>query len=331
MLSRQEISGILRNKDKGKARSLFAEADRLRRQYTGDDVHLRGIIEFSNHCRQDCLYCGLRRSNKNLIRYRMPPKEILSVSKSARRADIRTVVLQSGEDPQYNIGEFCGLIGKIKKLDVAVTVCIGECSYADYRRLKEAGADRYLLKFETSDAVLYKKFRPGNTLSRRLECLAWLKKLKFQVGSGIMVGLPGQTFESIAGDILIFEKLGLDMIGIGPFIPHPDTPLAGSKRIDLGTVLKVVAITRMVTGNAHIPATTAVGSIDAVGREKALQAGANVVMPDLTPARYRRYYDIYPGKICVGEDAEECLPCLYRRIQSIGRRVSVTRGDSLKL
>lgn len=309
---------------------LFQAADAVRKKYAGNDVHLRGVIEFSNYCRQDCLYCGLRRSNRRLQRYRMGYDEIFQSAQKAAELGIRTIVLQSGEDAHYKTKELSLLIEKIKKLDCAVTVAIGELGLSQYRQLKNAGADRYLLKFETSDPTLYKSLRPGCTIAGRLRCLAWLRKLGYQVGSGTMVGLPGQTAGSIADDIFLFKDLELDMVGIGPFIPHPHTPLAKSLGGNLELVLKTVALARIATKNAHIPATTAVGTIDAAGRKKALQCGANIIMPNVTPLKYRKLYQIYPDKICVTDDALKCRGCIEKMILSLGRKVGTGVGNSLR-
>lgn len=305
---------------------LFSDADRCRKERVGDEVYLRGVIEFSNYCRMDCLYCGLRRSNASLKRYRMEAKEILESAALAAGLRIPTIVLQSGEDKFWKIKDICLLVEKIKKLKVAVTLSIGELSAADYRRLRNAGADRYLLRFETSDAALYRKLRPHSTLSKRLRCLAALRKSGYEVGSGIMVGLPGQSAESIAEDILLFKELDIDMIGIGPFIPHPHTPLSGASPGTLGLALKAVALTRLVTGNTNIPATTAVGTIDPRGRQKALACGANVLMPNITPAAYRKHYEIYPDKICISEEVSKCRGCAEGMIEASGRTLSFGIG-----
>ncbi len=326
-MNRNEIIKYLKGAD---TKELFAEADRVRKAFVGDSVYLRGIIEFSNYCCQDCLYCGLRRENSKITRYRMTLDEIVASAKKAVELNIPTVVLQSGEDNFYSVGDLCSVVKEIKKFNLAVTMSIGERSYDDYCKLKEAGADRYLLRFETSDEELYAKLRPGKKFSQRLQCLKWLKELKYQAGSGIMVGLPGQSMESIADDILLFKDLDLDMIGIGPFLPHPNTPLAQNKSIELDLVLKVIALTRIVTENTHIPATTAVGTLDSQGRQKALKCGANVIMPNITPTKYRKYYEIYPDKICVDEDATKCRGCVEGMILASGRKVGVGFGHSLK-
>ncbi len=309
---------------------LFKEADRVRERCCGDQVHLRGIIEFSNYCRQDCLYCGLRRSNDKVTRYRMTCDEIISCAQNAVKLDIPTVVLQSGEDLSYQMEDLCFIVKEIKKLNLAITLSAGERSHDDYKRLKEAGADRYLLRFETSDEKLYEKLRPGRHFSQRLKCLDQLKELNYQVGSGIMVGLPGQSLESMADDILLFRSLELDMIGIGPFLPHPNTPLTGDKNIGIEMVLKVIALTRIVTKNTHIPATTAVGTLDARGRQKALDCGANVIMPNITPMQYRKLYEIYPDKICLSENAATCRGCVEKMILAAGRVLGTGFGHALK-
>jgi len=309
---------------------LFQHADQVRKRYCGDEVYLRGILEFSNYCCQDCRYCGLRRSNDKVMRYRMPQEEIILSAQNAIKLNIPTVVLQSGEDSFYKIEDLCFIVKEIKKFNVAVTLSVGERSWEEYRQLKEAGADRYLLRFETSDEKLYSKLRPGRHFSQRLKCLTWLKELNYQVGSGIMVGLPDQTLESIAKDILLFKSLELDMIGIGPFLPHPNTPLAGNKNIGIEAVLKVLALTRIVTKNTHIPATTAVGTLDAQGRQKALACGANVIMPNITPTAYRKFYEIYPDKICMMEDAAKCRGCVESMITAAGRKIGTGFGHSLK-
>jgi len=326
-MTKKEITRYLKAKN---ASALFKEANLVRQQYCGDEVHLRGIIEFSNFCRQNCFYCGLRQENAKVGRYRMTLEEIMAGAQKVCQLSIPTIILQSGEDFSYSIDGFCKTIQQIKKLNLAITLSIGERSRDDYRRFKEAGVDRYLLRFETSDEKLYARLRPGHHLGERLQCLDWLKKLGYQVGSGIMVGLPGQTLESIAQDIFLFRSLDLDMIGIGPFLPHPNTPLAGDKNIDIEMVLKVIALTRILTQNTHIPATTAVGTLDAQGRQKALLCGANIIMPNITPMQYRKFYEIYPDKICLSEDATTCRGCVEKMILAASRKVGTGFGHTLK-
>lgn len=271
-------------------------ADKVREKIHGNAVHLRAIIEFSNYCRCNCLFCGIRRGNKKLPRYRMTKQEIITVAYEAAKAGFKTVVLQSGEDPFWTADKLSEIVREIKKFDVAVTLSVGELSYEDYAILKDAGADRYLLKFETSDEKLFNKLKPDTTLSKRIQCIEWLKKLEYETGSGIIVGLPGQDIDSIAEDIVLMKELDLDMVGIGPFIPHPETPLGEYPKGDPLLTLKVIAITRILLPYANIPATTALGTISHDLRLKAFSAGANVIMPDITPDKYKKFYDIYPGK-----------------------------------
>src|SRR3989338_929045 len=327
-LTKDEILSKLRDPDSG---DLFAEADRVRKQYCGDEVHLRAIIEFSNYCKRDCLYCGLRKSNGKLTRYRMTVDEIFCAARNAQSLGYQTIVLQSGEDDGFSTDELCGLVRKIKKeLDLAITLSVGEKTYEEYRAMKEAGADRYLLKIETTNPELFKKLKPDSDLEKRSQCLENLKNLGFQVGSGVMVGLPGQTLEDLTDDICFFRESDFDMIGIGPVIPHPETPLNQAKKGELNLVLKVVALTRLATLNAHLPATTAIGTIDPAGRQKALMCGANIMMPNATPKQYRRFYEIYPNKICITENPNDCNSCIQNMLRSLGRKLGAGYGHSLK-
>jgi len=311
---------------------LYAHADKLRKRYMGDEIHIRGIIEFSNHCRRDCLYCGLRRSNPQVVRYRMETDEILKSAEIARGLGYRTVVLQCGEDKGFSVDQICAIIRDIKtKYDLAITLSLGELSREEYARLKDAGADRYLMRFETTDRALFQRLKPNCDYDHRFEILDWLRGLGYQVGSGIMIGLPGQTVVSIAEDILKFQELNLDMIGNGPFIANPQTPLSGQGGGTVTQALKLVALTRIVTKDAHIPATTALGTIDPQGRQKALQCGANVFMPNVTPKKYREHYLLYPNKICIGEEPSDCGQCVKDMIESLGRTIGQGHGHSLKV
>jgi biotin synthase len=317
---------------KAEENELILWADEVRSRYCGDEVHLRGVIEFSNYCIRDCLYCGLRLSNKKLARYRMSKDEIIETALKGYHVGIKTVVLQSGDDPGYSAETISEIIQKIKeKADVAITLSVGERDYNDYKLWKDAGADRYLLKHETANPHLYANLHPGQTLAKRLEILRWLKELGLQVGAGNIVGLPGQTIQDLADDIKLMKELDVEMAGIGPFIPHPNTPLGKEKAGTLEMTLKVLSVARIVLKNVHLPATTAVGSINPKGRELALEAGANVVMPNMTPTKYRPLYQIYPDKICLDEDTEKCLGCLTKRIESVGRKISDSKGHSLKI
>ena len=324
-----QVADLLRTEDENVIGRLFREADITRRECVGEEVHLRGIIEFSNRCEKNCLYCGLRGENKALPRYRMSMEEIFNAAQKAKGLGCRTVVLQSGEDRSCDIEDLCSLVRKIRKrLELAVTVSVGERSFGEYEKLKEAGTHRYLLKFETSDAGLYKKIKPDGDIAGRFESLKWLKELGFQTGAGIMTGLPGQSPESIARDILLFDELGLDMVGNGPFIPHPETPFKDQGAGELITSLKVVALTRLVTRNAHIPATTALRAIHPEGWEKALTSGANVIMPNVTPRKYKELYDLYPGK--PQEHPEESGGYVRCILASQGRPVSTGYGHGFK-
>jgi len=310
---------------------LLAEADRVRREYVGDAVHLRGLIEFSNICARDCLYCGIRCSNRTVTRYRMDVNEIFEAAQAAAQLGYKTLVLQSGENDRYPLIELCLLLRRIKaELGIAITLSLGEKTREEYAALREAGADRYLLRFETSSEELFRQLKPDAVRGARMQCLAWLREAGFQVGSGIMVGLPGQTPEILAEDILLMKMLDLDMIGIGPFIADPRTPLGGASSGTLERTLRVVALLRILTKNTHIPATTAMGSIEKGGREKALRCGANVLMPNVTPTRYREHYQLYPGKICINDQPGDCRSCVAGMLRSLGRTIATDAGHSLK-
>ncbi len=324
-LERSEIVALLQDELCGAA--LYAAADRVRRRYVGDEVHLRGLIEFSNTCRRNCLYCGLRRDNRNLQRYRMEPNDIVACAEKARALGYRTVVLQSGEDAHYTTDVMCDVVRRIKALDVAITLSIGEKPREVYQAYRQAGADRYLLRIETTDRDLYHALDPGMRWDNRVRCLHDLKELGYEVGSGCLVGLPGQSLESLAGDILFFQALDADMIGVGPFIANADTPLAGAPNGPFDLACKVMAITRLLMPDINIPATTAMETLHPDGRVFALRRGANVVMPNVTEGDYRRMYALYPGKICVDDTPERCRGCITARILAIGRRVGEGYGS----
>lgn len=313
------------------AEALFAAADACRRRHVGDEIHLRGLIEFSNICRRQCDYCGLRAGNAGIQRYRMSVEEVVEVARKASAMGFKSLVLQSGEDPGYPISRIEELVRSVKAAaDVAVTLSVGEWSREDYARMRAAGADRYLLKHETANAELYRSLHPDCDFHERQRCLRDLAAVGFQVGSGCMVGLPGQTTEMLAEDLLLLRELDVDMAGIGPFIPNPRTPLGNHPSGSVFMTLKMVALARLVTRNAHLPATTALTTLDPRGREKAWMAGANVVMPLLTPMKYREHYQIYPDKACLMDDPTHCWGCLHGRIASVGRVASTGYGDSFK-
>jgi len=325
-LDRSAIIGLLTT---APAEELYRQADRVRHDTLGDDVHLRGLIEFSNICRNRCLYCGINRDNKRVSRYRMSDEELVTTARRAANLGFQTIVLQSGEDMHYDQSRLCRIIEQIKQMDVAITLSIGERDYADYAAFRNAGADRYLLRIETTDRDLYHRLNPGMSWQQRHECLLMIKELGYEVGSGIMVGLPGQTAESIADDLLYLKELGIDMAGIGPFIPHPDTPLAHEQGGTLEQALRTMAIMRLLMPDINIPATTAMESLHPQGRIMALRAGANVVMPNVTEGEYRRLYELYPGKICVNDTPAHCRSCIGLKIQSIGRTIGQGKGGHI--
>lgn len=310
---------------------LFALADEVRQKYMGKDVYLRGIIEFSNYCRNDCLYCGIRASNRNVKRYRMKADEIIHRARVIYQMGVKTIVLQSGEDLFYDEESIAYVIKEIKKMKVAVTLSIGERTYEEYRYWKESGADRYLMRHETADEQIYEKMHPGDSLQNRIEHLRKLKQLGYEIGAGSMVGLPGQNDYSLAKDVLFVYELDADMVGIGPFIPHPNTPLSNFKGGDLQKTLKLIALTRLFLPDSNIPATTALGTIHPSGRQLALKCGANVIMPNFTPSPYRTQYVLYPGKICIFEKDTACGECTKQLIKSAGYFVSNSLGYRKKI
>lgn len=300
----------------------------------GNKVFIRGLIEFSNYCNRNCLYCGIRSDNNTVNRYRLEKEEIVAIAEKGYNQGLRTFVLQSGEDNYYSLKDFCYIIEKIKALsnnEAAITLSCGIKSKKDYQELKKAGADRYLIRFETSDPELHKYLRAGISLEHRIKALEALKECGFETGSGYMVGLPGETEEIRINNALLAKKLDLNMLGIGPFIPHPATPLKNSKQEGLELTIKATALVRILLPDANIPATTAAGSLDNLGREKALKAGANVLMPNITPKEAKKHYLLYPGKICLDESGFECINCLQNRVATINKTITLERGDSLSI
>lgn len=319
-LSREEIIALL--KDDSINEELFKAADEVRKKYLGDEVHLRGLIEFTNICKRNCMYCGLRRDNKNLNRYRLSHEEIIDFAKKAVGYGYKTLVLQGGEDDYFTVERLIPIVKDLKALGVALTLSIGERPFEEYKMLKEAGADRFLLRIETTDKKLYEELDPGMSHENRIQCLKNLRELGYEVGSGCLIGLPGQTIESIADDILFFKELDVDMNGIGPFIPNEDTPLKDAEGGTFEMALKVTALVRLLLPDINIPATTAIESLNKQGRVIALQSGANVVMPNVTEGEYRKLYALYPGKICTGDTPAHCRGCITGKIRGIGRIVS---------
>lgn len=327
-LSDSELKALI--EDPSHDAALTKAADEVRRQWYGDKVYLRGLIEFTSYCRNDCLYCGLRAGNKHAERYRLSKEEILSCCKEGYALGYRTFVLQGGEDPYYTDDMICDIVRSIKEQypDCAVTLSIGEKPRISYERYYEAGADRYLLRHETADAAHYSKLHPRNMSSEnRKRCLWDLKEIGYQVGAGFMVGSPYQTTDNLIADLRFLQELQPDMIGIGPFITHQDTPFRDMPGGTLELSLRMLAILRLMFPYALLPSTTALGTIDPSGRELGLQSGGNVVMPNLSPVKVREKYAIYDNKICTGEESAQCRSCLEMRIKSAGYRAVTDRGD----
>ena len=310
--------------------ALFEAADQVRREHYGTDVFLRGLIEFTNYCKNDCYYCGIRRSNRCAERYRLTPEQILSCCENGYAMGFRTVVLQGGEDPRNTDEAICSLVDQIKTRypDCAVTLSIGEKPRSSYQAYFDAGADRYLLRHETATDAHYRRLHPEElSLANRKRCLFDLKEIGFQVGAGFMVGSPGQTTKELLADLRFLQQLQPDMIGIGPFIPHHETPFAQEKPGTLELTLRMLSILRLMFPYVLLPATTALGTISPIGRELGLKAGANVMMPNLTPTDARKDYDLYDNKICMDEDAGKCRGCQENRVNSVGYRIVSDRGD----
>lgn len=312
------------------AEYLFARARAVRHRVYGKAVYLRGLIEFTNYCKNDCYYCGIRRSNCNAERYRLRKEQILDCCDQGYGLGLRTFVLQGGEDGYFTDERICDLVSEIKSRypDCAVTLSIGEKSRESYQAFFDAGTDRYLLRQETSNPAHYRYLHPEElSIENRKRCLWDLKDIGYQVGCGIMVGSPGQTASHIVEDLVFMHALQPHMVGIGPFIPHKDTQFRNEKQGTLEDTLHLLAILRLMLPHALLPATTALGTIHPLGREKGILAGANVVMPNLSPTAVRGKYLLYDGKICTGDEAAECRHCMERRMEYIGYQVVVSRGD----
>ena len=316
--------------------ALYARADAVRRERCGDAVPVRAILEFSNACANDCLYCGIRASNPVPVRYRMTPDEILAAARQVAAEGVAgTIVLQSGETPGSGDAEIEALLRRLKAElpGLALTLSVGNRPRDVYARWKAAGMDRYLLRFETSDPALFARLHPDGTLAERLQCLRDLQSLGVQTGGGFMIGLPGETLEILADNVLLCREFDFDMIGIGPFIPNPDTPLGDQPNAyadDPETFFRAIAVLRLANPDAHIPATTAFDAVFPDGRDRALRRGANVFMPNATPGPLRKDYQLYPGKPCIDEDAGDCVRCVQARLRALGRPLARGPGDSLK-
>ena len=331
-LSRADLKLLLRTITDAEAEELYAQARRVREAVYGKAVYLRGLIEFTNVCKNNCYYCGIRRDNAHVERYRLDEATILECCDRGYDLDFRTFVLQGGEDPTYSDARICNLVREIKRRhpDCAVTLSIGEKSEASYRAYFEAGADRYLLRHETANPEHYRTLHPPELSGEnRKRCLKTLKAIGYQVGAGMMVGAPGQTLDYLVDDLVFIRALQPEMIGIGPFIPQKDTPFGGQPSGTLKMTLHLLAIIRLMQPDVLLPATTALGTIDPLGREKGILAGANVVMPNLSPTSVRGKYLLYDGKICTGDEAAECRRCMALRIERTGYHVEIDRGDHI--
>ncbi len=327
-LEEKEIAALLASD--GAEEPLAIAADSVRKHYVGDGVYLRGLIEFSNICRRSCLYCGLRRENEKIERYRLTAQEILQLAKKAKSYGYRTVVLQGGEDSFWSVERLEPILQQIRALGLVITLSIGERSYEEYRALKKAGASRFLLRIETTDQKLYERLDPGMSFAARRKCLYHLRALGYEVGTGSLVGLPGQSLSSLAKDILFFQALDADMVGIGPFIPNGDTPLAKALPGDIHLTRRMVSLLRLLLPEANIPATTAMQTLERSARSLILRSGANVVMANVTPGDARRKYALYPGKASVCDTPKMCRSALQEELLEIGRFFSKGEGSRKK-
>ena len=305
---------------------LFQAADEVRSQYVGEGVHLRALIELSNVCSKDCYYCGLRCSNNNLERYRLSPDEVMAAVVEAKSEGYQTIVLQSGEADNFATAEMVKIISEIKAMGLAITLSLGEKTYGQYKAYKDAGADRYLLRIETTNEDIYRKLHPRMDYHNRVKCLEALRTLGYEVGTGCLVGLPQQTLADLAQDILFFKEINADMVGLGPFISNPDTPLREQPSGQFLLSIKVMAVVRLLLPDINIPATTAMESLHQDGRKIALQAGANVIMPNVTTINYRQKYLLYPGKIGLQVSTKQNRQKVVEIINSINRFVSDNKG-----
>lgn len=331
-LNREEWIQLIEGRTPKLAQYIFEKARKIRQAYYGTDVYIRGLIEFTNYCKNDCYYCGIRRSNSRAHRYRLSEEQILRCCHQGYTLGFRTFVLQGGEDGYFTDERMVSLVKEIRKNypDCAITLSIGERSYDSYLALFEAGADRYLLRHETWDEEHYRLLHPpALSAKHRQQCLWDLKKIGYQVGTGYMVGSPFQTAENLADDMLFLEELNPQMVGIGPFIPHHDTPFKDQAAGTLELTLYMLGLIRLMLPKVLLPATTALGTIDEKGRELGILAGANVVMPNLSPENVRKDYLLYDNKICTGSEAAECRMDLENRMHAIGYQVVCHRGDSL--
>ena len=332
VLAKEEWIKLIDGHSEASAQYLFAQARQVRCKIYGQDVYIRGLIEISNYCKNDCYYCGIRRSNQNAQRYRLTEEDILECCRQGYELGFRTFVLQGGEDGFFTDDRIVQIVRKIKEQypDCALTLSIGEKSEESYRAYREAGADRYLLRHETADPRHYMRLHPLEMSGEnRKSCLRILKKLGYQTGAGFMVGSPLQTVDDLVEDFLFLKELDPEMVGIGPFIAHQDTPFCNERSGTLDDTLFYLALLRLMLPNVLLPATTALGTIHPRGREMGVLSGANVVMPNLSPVKNRKQYELYDNKICTGEEAAECRGCMGRRVASVGYELVTERGDAV--
>ncbi|MBQ1388234.1 MAG: [Clostridia bacterium] len=331
ILTRDEYAALISRHTEDDARYLFSLAVKRREEHYGNKVYVRGLIEFTNYCKNDCYYCGIRRSNKAAERYRLSHEDVMSCCEEGYALGFRTFVLQGGEDPYFTDERICAIVSDIKQHypDCAVTLSIGEKEHKSYRAYFDAGADRYLLRHETANSEHYKTLHPDEmSHSHRMQCLYDLKSIGYQVGCGFMVGSPNQTVENLAEELIFLKEFQPHMVGIGPFISQHDTPFANEKSGTLEQTLFMLGLIRLTLPKVLLPSTTALGTIHPMGREKGMLAGANVVMPNLSPVSVRKKYQLYDNKMCTGDEAAECKNCLAMRMKAIGCEVVTDRGDS---
>ena len=330
-LSEAEYAELIANRDEEAAQLLAEAATEARRAVFGDAIYTRGLIEISSVCKNDCLYCGIRRSNSRAERYRLRGEDILACASEGYSLGFRTFVLQGGEDPYFTDDVLCPIVKELKKRhpDCAVTLSVGERSRESYQALYDAGADRYLLRHETADRAHYARLHPPEmSFENRMRCLDELRDIGYQVGCGFMVGSPFQTPETLAKDLGFIRRFQPEMCGIGPFIPHRATPFRDRAAGSLELTLFLLSVIRLMLPEVLLPATTALGTIHPTGREKGIRAGANVVMPNLSPLDVRKKYALYDGKLCTGEESAQCRDCLEARMRSVGCYLAVDRGDA---
>ena len=327
----EQLAQLLTTDNKDIVQYLYDTAHATAQQYFGNKIFMRGLIEISNHCKNDCLYCGIRRSQKEVHRYRLSKEEILDCCQQGYGLGFRTYVLQGGEDGWFDDDRLCDIVATIRQQypDCAITLSMGERSHESYQRLYDAGANRYLLRHETADATHYARLHPSDmSFDNRMRCLQDLKDIGFQVGCGFMVGSPFQTVETLWQDLQFIRRFQPQMVGIGPFIPASGTPFADRPAGSVETTLRLLSLVRLLHPPVLLPATTALGTLHPRGRELGILAGANVVMPNLSPREHRKDYSLYDNKLCTGDEAAECRVCLDRRIRTTGSQLVVDRGDA---